>query len=305
MTLEYIVYLLLILTIFLVSLLLLGALTESRRTVKGRLTQVQEIEAVEEDEMKRPFVERALLPIYDKMFRFLERLTPKNIAEYYQKIILQAGVGDKYTPIRILIIQFLFSAVVTLFMGALLRVSGSKLNWQMLFLIAVLTFFYPIVRFSSMATARHEKIKKSLPDVLDMLYISVEAGLSFDSAMKKTAAKMKGPLTQEINRAMDDITKGRDREEALRSSGTRSQVEDVSSFITAVIQSELLGANIANMLRIQSVTMREKRRQRAEEEAMRIPLKMLFPMILLMFPALFVIILGPALINIFNNLTGF
>lgn len=302
---EYIVYLLLILTIFLVSFLLLGALTESSRNIKLRLTQVQEIEAVEEDEMKKSFVERALLPLYDKMFRFLEKLTPKNIAEYYQKIILQAGMGDKFTPIRILLNQFMFSAVITLSLVALMRATGTKLNWPMLIMIAVLAFLYPIVHFSSMATARQVKIKKSLPDVLDMLYISVEAGLSFDSAMKKTAAKMKGPLTQEINRAMDDITKGKEREDALRSIGTRSQVEDVSSFITAVIQSELLGANIANMLRIQSVTMREKRRQRAEEEAMRIPLKMLFPMIFLMFPALFVIILGPALINIYRTLSGF
>lgn len=305
MTMEYIVYLLLILTIFLVSFLLLGALTESSRNIKLRLTQVQEIEAVEEDEMKKSFVERALLPLYDKMFRFLEKLTPKNIAEYYQKIILQAGMGDKFTPIRILLNQFMFSAVITLSLVALMRATGTKLNWPMLIMIAVLAFLYPIVHFSSMATARQVKIKKSLPDVLDMLYISVEAGLSFDSAMKKTAAKMKGPLTQEINRAMDDITKGKEREDALRSIGTRSQVEDVSSFITAVIQSELLGANIANMLRIQSVTMREKRRQRAEEEAMRIPLKMLFPMIFLMFPALFVIILGPALINIYRTLSGF
>lgn len=302
---EYLIYLLLAFTLFVVLVILLGALTASGRKIKHRLSEIQAIEEPEEDEMKKPFVERALYPIYDRMFKFLEKLTPKNIAEYYQKIILQAGIGDKYTPIRILLNQFLLSAVLTLSVIVLIRAAGTKTNWWMLLMIAVLAFFYPIVHFSTMATKRQIQIRKSLPDVLDMLYISVEAGLSFDSAMKKTASKMKGPLTQEISRAMDEITKGREREESLRSIGLRSQVEDVSSFITAVIQSELLGSNIANMLRIQSTTMREKRRQQAEEEAMRIPLKMLFPMIFLMFPALFVIILGPALINIYRTLSRF
>lgn len=302
---DYLIYLLLAFTLFVVLILLLGAITASGRKIRHRLSEIKAIEEPEEDEMKKPFVERALLPIYDGMFKFLERLTPKNIKDFYQEIILKAGISDKYTPIRILLNQFLLAAVITSTLAVLWRATGTSMNWPMLSMIAVLAFFYPIVHFSTMATKRQIQIKKSLPDVLDMLYISVEAGLSFDSAMKKTASKMKGPLTQEINRAMDEITKGREREESLRSIGLRSQVEDVSSFITAVIQSELLGSNIANMLRIQSTTMREKRRQQAEEEAMRIPLKMLFPMIFLMFPALFVIILGPALINIYRTLSGF
>jgi tight adherence protein C len=111
---------------------------------------------------------------------------------------------------------------------------------------------------------------------------------------------MGGPLSDEILRALDDIRKGRERMPALRSIADRTEVDDVRSFIMAVIQSELLGSNIANMLRTQAKVMRERRRQRAEEKAHKLPIKMLFPLIFLMFPALFVIILGPALIKIFE-----
>ncbi|MFB0957968.1 MAG: type II secretion system F family protein [Clostridiaceae bacterium] len=262
------------------------------------------MEVEEEDEMKKPFSERALLPIYNSIAGFLDRFTPKNIAENYQEILLQAGLADRFTPVRILINQILLGLIVLLLMVSFFRFSGMQINWLILVLVTIIALILPLSYFRGKAQTRQKLIKNSLPDILDMLYISVEAGLSFDAAMKKTASKMKGPLSEEITRAMDDITKGREREEALRSIGIRTQVEDVSSFITAVIQSELLGANIANMLRIQSRVMREKRRQRAEEAAAKMPLKMLFPMIFLLFPALFIVILGPALISIFNTFLG-
>ncbi|UUM11760.1 type II secretion system F family protein [Clostridiaceae bacterium HFYG-1003] len=254
--------------------------------------------------MKKPFSERALLPIYNSIANFLDRFTPKNIAENYQEVLLQAGLAERFTPVRILINQILFGLTVLLLMVLVFQFSGMPINWLILILVTAIALILPLSYFRGKAQTRQKLIKNSLPDILDMLYISVEAGLSFDAAMKKTASKMKGPLSQEITRAMDDITKGREREEALRSIGIRTQVEDVSSFITAVIQSELLGANIANMLRIQSRVMREKRRQRAEEAAAKMPLKMLFPMIFLLFPALFIVILGPALISIFNTFLG-
>lgn len=302
---NYLVYALLIVTIFLLLLILLSVLTESSRTVSSRLTEIRGEDVTDDDELKKPFIERALLPVYNSLFSFMYKFTPKNLVKYYNGLILQAGIQDKYTPTRILLNQILIALVSMGSIFILLRAVGGKINWPLIIMFGVIAALLPLSMISSKARNRQTTIRKSLPDVLDMLYVSVEAGLSFDSAMKKTAAKMSGPLTDEINRAMDDITKGKEREEALRSIGIRSQVEDVSSFITAVIQSEILGANIANMLRIQSKTMREKRRQRAEEEAMRIPLKMLFPMIFFLFPALFVIILGPALMNIFKTLSGF
>lgn len=295
---NYGIYILLATTLFLMIFLVLGLVMNTSNLVKSRLNEVKGVTESEEDEMKKPFLERAILPIYDQLFLFLERFTPKNIADNYQQILLQAGLADRMTPIRILVNQFLAGFIGFFTMILVYRNINVKANWLVVFVVAAIAFMFPLVYFRGKARDRQKLIKNSLPDILDMLYISVEAGLSFDSAMKKTSIKMKGPLSQEIRRAMDDITKGREREEALRSIGIRTQVEDVSSFITAVIQSELLGANIANMLRIQSRVMREKRRQRAEEAAARIPLKMLFPMLLLLFPALFIVIMGPAAINI-------
>lgn len=297
----YLVYLLLTITLFLTLFLFLDSITRSARRVRHRLTEVRVIEETEEDEMKKPFYERVLLPVYNRIFSFLEKLTPQKIAESYQRVILQAGLGDTYTPIRLLLNQVLFGILAASLLMVALMAARQTINWPLLLLLSAIAFGIPFLLINSKARARQVQIKKSLPDLLDMLYISVEAGLSFDSSMRKTASKMKGPLSQEIMRAMEDITKGREREDALRSIGIRSQVEDVSSFITAVIQSEQLGSNIANMLRIQSRVMREKRRQRAQEAAAKVPLKMLFPMIFLLFPALFIVILGPAALKIIDT----
>lgn len=298
------VYILIALTIFALFMLLFHAAIESRQNVQQRLLIVKDIDPADEDEMKKPFSERVMLPIYQGIFDLTERLTPKRISQNYERTIAQAGMAENYTPIRLIVIQLLLGALVMVFGVLIFSILRLKINYFMLVIIGILMFLFPYTRMKSIAQVRRDKIRKALPDMLDMLYISVEAGLSFDSAMKKTSAKMKGPLSDEITRAMDDITKGRDRAEALRNIGTRSQVEEVSSFITSVIQSEQLGANIANMLRIQSTVMREKRRQRAEEAAAKMPLKMLFPLVFLMFPALFVIILGPAAINIMKAFSG-
>lgn len=299
------VYLIAGFTIFLVLFLVLSAVTRSGWVVRQRLDEVRSIDLEDsDDEMQKPFVERAIKPIYDQLFKLISRLTPGNISESYQETLLQAGLANKYTPNRILLNQVLLAVIFMFGFGVIMKSFTSSVNWLFLILIGFIGFYIPLVFFRAKARERQDEIKKALPDLLDMLYISVEAGLSFDAAMKTTAQKMKGPLSQEITRAMDDISKGRDREEALRSIGLRTRVDDVASFITAIIQSEQLGSNIANMLRIQSRVMREKRRQRAEEAAMKIPLKMLFPLIFFLFPALLIVILGPAMISIVETLSG-
>lgn len=301
---DFFVYLLLAITIFIILILVFSALTQSTRTVSQRLNDVQYIQDENEDTMQRPFAERVLYPVYRALFNLVDRLTPRRMEENYRKVLLQAGQSERMTPVRLLLFQVLLSLTVTALVVFVSPYAGVRVDPLLILVLAVILFLYPFIRFNSMATLRQTKIRKQLPDFLDMLYISVEAGLSFDAAMKQTARKMRGPLSQEVIRAMDDITKGRDREEALRSIGQRSQVEEVNSFITAVIQSEMLGSNIANMLKIQARVMREKRRQRAAEDAQKMPLKMLFPMVLFMFPALFIVLLGPAMINIIDVIGG-
>ena len=135
-----------------------------------------------------------------------------------------------------------------------------------------------------------------------MLYVSVEAGLAFDMAIYRTTDKMKGPLSEELLFTMNEISKGRGRSEALREMVKRTQVSDLATFVTSIIQAEEMGSNIGNVLRIQAETMRLNKRQRAETLAAKIPTKMLFPIVFFMFPALFVVILGPAVLNIMETL---
>ena len=151
---------------------------------------------------------------------------------------------------------------------------------------------------------RQVQIQKSLPDTLDLLCVSVEAGLGFDAAVAKVVEKSTGPLAEEFGRLLQEIRMGKPRRAALKDMAHRSQVEDLGTFITAIIQADQLGVSIGNVLNIQSQEMRRKRRQRAEEAAMKAPVKMLFPLIFFIFPALFVVLLGPALIQIMEALQG-
>ncbi|MFH5836638.1 type II secretion system F family protein [Proteiniclasticum sp. C24MP] len=297
------VYLLLFATATIFFVIIFQVIFGNRFVVRDRIEEISLLYNVQsdEDEMRLPFVERVINPVYQRFVNALGNMTPSSIKEKYEHMIMQAGVGRKYTVNSILSIQFMLAIV----MGALIYLLFRLLTGQGSILLAVLfgalSFFLPYVRLNSTAQIRQKKVQSALPDLLDLLFISVEAGLGFDTALKKSAEKMPGPLSDEIKKALDDIAKGRDRQEALKGIIRRTGVDDINTFITAVIQSELLGTNIATMLRTQSGVMRQKRRQRAEEAAMKIPIKMLFPLIFFMFPALFVVILGPAVINVIEN----
>lgn len=149
---------------------------------------------------------------------------------------------------------------------------------------------------------RKKNILKALPDALDLLCISVEAGLAFDLALQRVAQKWDNELSREFQRVLQDIRLGRTRREALRDLVTRTGVEDVQTFVSAVIQADQLGVSMSKILRIQSDQLRVRRRQRAEEAAQKAPVKMLIPMVFLIFPALFVVILGPAVPRIMQAL---
>ena len=163
-------------------------------------------------------------------------------------------------------------------------------------------FLLPYSSLKTKSRKRIESIEYALPSFLDVLYVSVEAGLAFDMAIYRTTDKMKGPLSEELLFTMNEISKGRGRSEALREMVKRTQVPDLATFVTSIIQAEEMGSNIGNVLRIQADTMRLNKRQRAETQAAKIPTKMLFPIVFFMFPALFVVILGPAVLNIMETL---
>ena len=142
---------------------------------------------------------------------------------------------------------------------------------------------------------------KSLPDVLDLISVSVEAGLSFDAALQKVVEKTSGPLTQEFEKTLQEINMGKPRREALRDMADRINVNDITVFLSAVIQADQLGVSISNVLSIQSKQVRENRRMRAEEAAQKAPVKILIPLVVFIFPTLLIVLLGPAVLQILDN----
>jgi len=161
----------------------------------------------------------------------------------------------------------------------------------------------PKFMLSKKIVERQEDIVKALPDVLDLLTVSVEAGLGFDGALSKVVDKMPCQLSNEFSKVIQEIKVGTPRREALKNMSVRVGVQDLTTFVGSIIQADQLGVSIGNVLRIQSGQMRQKRRQRAQEKAMKAPVKMLFPMVFFIFPTIFAVLLGPVVIRLINNFT--
>ena len=295
-------YLLVIFTVSYLVLILYGLVFRRREAIVSRLDGVKDMFVGPDEDltMTQPFQDRIIKPVYQKLVGFIGRATPYQINQELEKTIAHAGTPNNITVNRLIAIMLMVGIIIPAFIYLLTNISGNNQNPLLLVIIGLIGFMLPLTIIRSKAMTRQSKIQKALPEMLDLIFVSVEAGLGFDMALKRTTEKMPGPLSDEINRALDEINKGRNRIEALRGIVHRTGVADLSSFITAVIQSEQLGSNIANMLRVQSTSMRQKRRQRAEQRAMKVPIKMLFPLVFFMFPALFIVILGPAVIRIID-----
>ena len=303
---EILVYSMVFVTTAYLFLILYFIIFRKNQNVYERLNGIKTMSPTtdeDEDEMKQPFADRVLKPAYQRITQAIGNAAPAEIKKKYEDLIISSGSATTVTFSSILSIQIMLCLVLGGTFFLLMSSSGSS-NKLLPFFVGLIGFVFPYVSLNTKATTRMDKIQKSLPDMLDLLYVSVEAGLAFDMAMKKAAEKMHGPLSDEIIKSMDDISKGKEREESLRGMVARTKVDDLAQFVSAVIQAEQLGSNIANVLRVQSNSMRQVRRQRAQEKAAKIPVKMLFPMIFFILPSLFVVILGPAFINIMNTLGG-
>lgn len=304
--------LLLVLSVFFVTTLLVitvGYLLMNRRAqVSERLSVIRKMsgDALPEDILRLPFMQRVIVPFLSSMGHFLGRAAPHEIRSRLDRRIIHAGKPWNLNFFSLFALQLLLGGLALLFSLFLLRLTLLE-GGRMVFMIVLLTaigFFLPYVVVNSKADARQQTIRRALPDMLDLLLVSVEAGLGFDMALKRVSQKMPGPLSAEVRLAQDEIRMGGDRETALRGIARRSGVNEVSSFISAMIQAEELGSDIASTLRVQADYMRLKRRQAAQEMAMKAPVKMVFPLMLFIFPALFVVILAPAAINIFRTFAG-
>ncbi|WP_426299045.1 type II secretion system F family protein [Arthrobacter sp. R-11] len=232
------------------------------------------------------------------------QLVPGSYIAWLDKQLAGAGRPKDWPLGRILMVKPLM-ALSGAFLGVLLFLGDPSAGKALLgFAAAALAYFVPDILIRSNAQKRREAMKLALPNALDQMLISVQAGLGFEAAMARAAENGKGPLADEFIRTLQDIQVGRSRKEAYLDLSERVDVRDVRSFVRAVVQADAYGIAIAKVLKAQAQEMRLKRRQRAEEHAMKIPVKILFPLITCIFPALLVIILGPAVLSIAKMFEG-
>jgi tight adherence protein C len=271
-------------------------------------SQRGEAVSLEEIELSQPFADRVLLPIMRRMGDLSSRFTPQHVIEQTRVRLEMAGNPGRMDASTFIFLHFvsavLFGGVI--FLLSLFAKSYSlpiKLLLVLVFLI--LGYFFPDLWIKSRINSRQKQVRKAMPDALDLLTICVEAGLGFDAAMSKVNEKWDNELSLAFGRVIREIQLGKLRREALRDMSERLGLPEMTSFVAAVIQSETLGVSMAKVLRIQSDQMRMKRRQHAEEEAHKAPIKMIFPMGLLIFPSLMIVLLTPAAFRLMGSMKYF
>jgi tight adherence protein C len=267
-----------------------------------------ELVSLEEIELSQPFRERIVMPILRRIGELSARFTPQKVLIDTSRKLELAGNPGRVDAATLLAMRFIIPVVFDGFFLFISQISPTPWPPERLLLVltifGLLGFFFPQLWLTSKIQARQKEIRKAMPDALDLLTICVEAGLSFDAAMSKVSEKWENQLSLAFARSIREVQLGKLRREALRDMSDRLGIAEMTSFIAAVIQSEQLGVSMAKVLRIQSEQMRMKRRQRAEEEAHAAPVKMIFPMALLTFPSIFIILLFPAGMQIMDSLVG-
>ena len=278
--------------------------------VQARLTQLGTMQAanLEEMELQQPFIERTIRPLVGRLSGSVSRVASTSFTETTEKRLALAGnPGDLRTAdwLGIKAVGAIVGAGIFFLLFFIVGVLGLPVILRIVMLPIGAMFGYTIPEFwlGGRVKKRQKAILLMVPDTLDLLTISVRAGLGFDGALGKVVEKLKGPLTEEFRRALAEIRVGKARRDALRDIVPRTEVPALTNFIGAIIQAEQLGVSISKVLQVQSEQLRIERRQRAEEQAARAPIKMLFPLVGCIFPSLFIVILGPAIILIMINLT--
>jgi len=253
--------------------------------------------SVEEIELQRPFSERVLRPAIEKLGSLLSRSTPQKARQDLLNKLELAGRPGNLTPEDFAAVRLVSAAIlaavgflVGLLLGSVLYLVISAA------LGAILGFYFPVLWLKQKVDGRRAEIQKGLPDALDLLVICVDAGLGFDASLARVTDKYRNALSDLLSKALREVSLGRPRLEALDEMGRNSGVEDLHNFMQAVIQSEQFGTGIGKILRIQADEMRRKRRQRAQERGAQATLKMMLPMVGCIFPTLWIVLLGPAVL---------
>lgn len=288
--------------IFLIILLLFPS-GASQTDIQNRLAQLDggitssEAESIKNEELNKPFVDRVIRPF---LMNMAGKRDPKEIRQIQRsslrKMLAQAGYPGGLTVGEFMVIQNLFRVILPTLMIAFAFVLKMQPNQIAMFAVVgiVLGTLLPRMYLQNKIATRLHGITRQLPDVLDLLTVAVEAGLGFDAACDKVVEKMRGPIPDEFSLTLRQIRMGQSRRDAFKDMADRVDHQDLAAFVSAIVQADQLGVSIGQVLRIQSDQLRDKRRQRAEEEAAKAPVKMMIPLVFFIFPNVGIIIMGPA-----------
>jgi tight adherence protein C len=274
----------------------------SSRATRGRLVDYDAPLPAREEELAEPFADRVLVPAFGWLASGAGRLVPSEHAQKTRHKLVLAGKSQPEDLDRFLVIQVLAVVAIPIVSYVVWRFTtlrGLEL-WAVIFLVAMGGLLGPDASLNRKVEDRQEQIRLKLPDVLDLLTISVEAGLGFEQALGRVVTMIPGPLAVEFSRMLGEMRAGASRADAMTALDERTDVDDLRSFILAILQADTFGVSVGSILRSQAVEMRIQRQQRAQEKAQKAPVKMLFPMVFCIMPALFVIIAGPAVIGIYH-----
>ncbi len=292
-----------------VALTVIGVATSEKKAVGRSLAALEAMRGLPTemtDELDLPFSERVVEPLLARFTKLGRHFTPADSSDRIQHRLDVAGNPVGWTVDRIAGLKvagfsslLLISIVATMFMG-----TGLMFTLIICVGLSMAGYMAPNFHIYQMGYNRSEQMQRDLPDALDLLTISVEAGLAFDAALSRVAKSTEGPLAMEFARVLQEMNIGRGRTVALRALGERTHIPELRSFVTAMVQADAFGIPIGQVLRIQSVEMRTKRRQRAEEKAQKVPVKILFPLMFCILPTLFIVVMGPGVISMMQSFKG-
>jgi len=282
--------------------LMLSTMFSEEQQVTRRLRKMSDYEANQATQVEPllvPFRDRVLAPVASGVHSFGSAIAPKGYSGSVRHKLVLAGSPNGMDAGRFMAIKVLGAVgVAGLFFGISVLRPFSPVSWVLVILpLTALAFFAPDLWLSSRVSSRKSAIRRALPDMLDMLTISVEAGLGFDQAMAKLVRNTSGPLSEEFGRVLQEVQAGVDRSDAMRRLAQRTEVPELNGFIMAIVQADVFGISVSSVLRSQAGEMRIKRRQYAEEAAQKAPVKLVFPLVICILPATLIVILGPAAIS--------
>jgi tight adherence protein C len=282
-----------------------AGISDRRRMLQVLKSQVPAVD-FRGKELAQPFGERVFLPLLTWLGTMAKRITPIGMRERIARKLVLAGSPETMDPEKVAAMKVfgtLAGAGTCFGLVALGGGSGSLLTISPVF-GGLFGYLIPGAGLGQKAINRQDTIRRAMPDTMDLLTISVEAGLGFDAALAHVRKKVPGPLSDEIGRMLHEMHLGVSRAEAFRHLADRTDIDELKAFVLAMVQADTFGISVGKVLRAQAKEVRMKRRQRAEELAQKVPVKLLFPLIFCILPAMFVVLIGPGVIRIVDAFTG-